>query len=189
MTEITKWQDQKTPALAIVTRGDQIITITPNQRYKVQSRSNPNQFYDIIKNDNRYYCTCNHNKQTKRNCIHILAVKFQQSLKDTSKEILEENIHCEQCKSNDIIKFGSRKTKQGKIQTYKCNKCGYRFTDNNGFKKRRNEPEKIALALDLYFRGLSIRKIAEHFQQAYNLKISHMTVYRWLVDYSKIASE
>jgi len=70
------WKDQKTPALAIVARGDQITTITPNQRYKVQSQSNPQKYYDVIQNDNQYYCTCEHYKTTKRHCIHITGCKI-----------------------------------------------------------------------------------------------------------------
>ena len=72
--------------------------------------------------------------------------------------------------------------------TVLCKNCGHRFTDNHGFQKIRADPEKIALALDLYFRGLSVRKVSEHFQQVYNLNISHMTIYRWIEKYSKIAS-
>lgn len=189
MTEITKWQDQKTPALAIVARGNQIQTIIPNSKYKVQSQSTPNKYYDVIQNGNQYYCTCEHHKTTKRHCIHILSVKFQNTLKNTKETIIQDNIICDKCQSTNIVKNGTRKNKNGIINRYLCKKCGYRFTDNNGFKKRRNEPEKIALALDLYFRGLSVRKIAEHFQQVHNLKISHMTVYRWIYTYSKIASE
>lgn len=189
MVENTKWQDQKTPALAIVARGDQITTIKPNYKYKVQSQSNPQKYYDVVKNDNQYYCTCEHHRTTKRHCIHILAIKFQHSLKDTKETILEENVICDKCGSANTVKNGTRKNKSGIINRYLCKDCGFRFTDNNGFKKRRSEPEKIALALDLYFRGLSVRKIAEHFEQVYNLKVSHMTVYRWLVDYSKLASK
>ena len=37
--------------------------------------------------------------------------------------------------------------------------------------------------------GLSVRKVAEHFQQVYNLDVSHMTVYRWVEHYSRLASE
>lgn len=189
MTENKKWQDQKTPALAIVARGDQITTIKPNYKYKVQSQSNPNKFYDVVKNDNQYYCTCNHHRTTKRHCIHILAVKFQNSLKESKETILQESVKCDKCGSTNTVKNGVRKNKSGVVNRYLCKECGYRFTDNNGFKKRRSEPEKIALALDLYFRGLSVRKIAEHFDQVYNLKVSHMTVYRWLIDYSKLASQ
>lgn len=183
------WKDQRTPALAIVARGDQINTIMPHKIYHVQSQSTPQTTYTIAKDENKHVCTCEHYKQTHRDCIHILAIKFQESLKNTPQDIFEETTTCDTCHSTNVMKFGLRKTERGNIQTYKCNKCGHRFTDNNGFKKRRNDPEKIALALDLYFRGLSVRKVSEHFQQVYNLNISHMTVYRWIADYSRLASE
>ncbi len=186
---INVWKDQKTPALAIVARGDQITTIKPNEKYIVKSQSKPKIHYTIEQAENTYICTCEHFQATHQECIHILAVKFQQHLKNTKETILNNTTKCDKCGSTNIVKNGIRKNKSGIINRYKCKNCGYRFTDNNGFKKKRNEPEKIALALDLYFRGLSIRKISEHFKQVYNLKVSHMTVYRWLVTYSRLASE
>ena len=96
---------------------------------------------------------------------------------------------CEHCKSNNIVKNGKRNNKSGIINRYLCKDCGHRFTDNQGFQKKRADPEKIALALDLYYRGLSVRKVAEHFQQVHNLDVSHMTVYRWIEQYSRLASE
>jgi len=186
---IKKWQDQRTPALAIVARGDQIQTVIPDNKYTVQSQSNPENYYTVYHyEDNKWVCTCMHHQATKRNCIHVLAVKFQQSLKNNA-EMIEHKPTCEKCKSANIVKNGTRKNKSGVVNRYLCKECGFRFTDNDGFKKRRSDPEKIALALDLYFRGLSVRKVAEHFQQVYNLHISHMTVYRWIYDYSKLASE
>ena len=184
------WKDQRTPALAIVARGDQIKTIIPNNKYTVKSQHTPENYYTVYHyEENKWVCTCMHYQATKRDCIHILSVKFQQSLKETNDNIFENNLKCDKCQSTNVIKYGTRKTKKGKTKTYKCKDCGFRFTDNDGFKKRRSDPEKIALALDLYFRGLSVRKVAEHFQQVYNLHVSHMTVYRWIYDYSKLASK
>ena len=187
MTKI--WKDQRTPALAIVARGDQIQTIAPHEKYIVKSQSNIKQHYTVEQSENTYVCTCDHFQTTHRECIHILAVKFQNDLKNNKDTILTDTIKCDNCGSTNTVKNGVRKNKSGIINRYKCNDCGYRFTDNNGFKKRRNEPEKIALALDLYFRGLSIRKVAEHFKQVYNLQVSHMTIYRWVTHYSRLASE
>ena len=190
MSKTETWQDQKTPALAIVARGDQIKTIIPNNKYTVQSQSNPENYYNVYHyEENKWVCSCMHYQATKNNCIHILSVKFQQSLKETKDNIFETTIKCEKCNSTNIVKNGKRKNKSGVINRYLCKECGFRFTDNEGFKKRRSNPEKIALALDLYFRGLSVRKVAEHFQQVYNLHVSHMTVYRWIYDYGKLASK
>ena len=75
------------------------------------------------------------------------------------------------------------------VARYLCKTCGYRFTGRDGFQRRRANPEKIALALDLHFRGMSVRKVAEHFAQVHSLKVNHVTVYRWIVHYSKLAAE
>ncbi|HLF16086.1 MAG TPA: IS6 family transposase [Candidatus Thermoplasmatota archaeon] len=72
---------------------------------------------------------------------------------------------------------------------YECKACGHRFSGAEGFQRRRADPEKIALALDLYFRGLSLRKVADHFRQVHGLKVSPMTIYRWVVHYSRLAAE
>jgi len=51
-----------------------------------------------------------------------------------------------------------------------------RFTGTDGFQKRQADSEKIALALDFYFRGLSFRKVVDHFRQVHRLRLSPMTV-------------
>lgn len=184
---VKTWKDQNTPALAIVARGDQITSINPNS-FKVKSQSNPEIDYNVVKEGSKLSCTCEHYHQTQ-SCIHVLAIKFKQDLQQSAIDIIQCKPLCEQCNSNNVVRNGKRHNKSGTINRYLCKDCGHRFTDNQGFQKKRADPEKIALALDLYFRGLSIRKVAEHFQQVHNLNISHMTVYRWIEHYSKIASE
>lgn len=184
---IKTWKDQETPALAIVARGDQIRYINPNT-FQVKSQSNPEASYIITKKGKKLVCTCDHYKKTKT-CIHTLAIQFKEDLKQSAINIGKQKPICEQCNSKNVIRNGKRHNKSGTINRYQCKDCGFRFTDNNGFQKKRADPKKIALALDLYFRGLSVRKVSEHFSQVYNLSISHMTIYRWIRDYSKLASE
>ncbi len=187
MIMIKTWKDQQTPALAIVARGDQISTDNPHS-FKVKSQSNQEQTYHIAKQGDKYTCTCEHYQETQT-CIHVLAVKFRKDLKQSIKNVIGTKPICEQCNSHNVVKNGKRKNKSGTINRYLCKECGHRFTDNQGFQKKRAEPEKIALALDLYYRGLSVRKVAEHFKQVHNLDVSHMTVYRWIEQYSRLASE
>lgn len=66
--------------------------------------------------------------------------------------------------------MGKRQTNLGAIRRFLCKSCGFRSTGRDGFQRRRSDPEKIALALDLYFRGMSVRKLAEHFRQVHGLK-------------------
>jgi len=96
-----------------------------------------------------------------------------------------DNIKCRFCGSKDFIKKGFRKTQnRGKIQKYRCNTCGKFFVQDNGFIKMKNTSQKITLCLDLFFKGVSLRKIQEHLQAFYPHNSSHMTIYRWIVKYS-----
>ena len=99
-------------------------------------------------------------------------------------------IICEKCKSENTKKDGVRKTEnRGKIQRYKCKECSHRFILNDGFKRMRNHPKKITCAVDLFYRGVSTRKVQEHFKAFYPHNSSHKTIYKWIIKYSKIISQ
>jgi putative transposase len=182
------WQDARTPALAIVARGDQIETASPTT-YMVRSQSHPGVAYSVSVVRERWSCSCDFFGATKAACVHILAVRLRQGFKESVAPVRPEATLCARCQSGYVILYGKRQTKAGVVRRYLCKSCGFRFTGRDGFKRRRADPEKIALALDLYFRGMSVRKIAEHFGQVYGLKMSHVTVYKWVVHFGKIAAE
>lgn len=187
MTEaLTPWTDMRTPALAIVARGDQIEPVAPTQ-YKVHSQSHPEKVYTVEVVRDRWTCSCDFFAQTHQACIHILAVKFRNGFIGPKEEA--KSVVCSRCQSGDVIANGKRHNKSGIITRYLCKTCGFRFTGKDGFQRRRSEPEKIALALDLYFRGMSLRQIVEHFQQVYKLKVSHQTIYNWIAHYSMLAAD
>ena len=73
MTE--PWKDQRTPALAIVARGDQIVTESPVD-WTVRSQSDPAKSYRVSVRHDRWTCECVHFAGIGRHCIHILAVRF-----------------------------------------------------------------------------------------------------------------
>ena len=109
-----------------------------------------------------------------------------------SKDIIEEkykNITCPKCSSNNIKRDGKRKTEnRGKIQRYRCNDCNFRFVIDDGFYRMRTNENKITVGIDLYYKGVSLRKVQEHFQAFYSHNSSHMSVYRWIVKYSMMVS-
>ena len=140
------WKDQQTPALAIVARGDQIETIDKGT-FTVKSQSVQGKTYQVRKQGNAYEWTCEHFQQSLT-CIHVLAVKFRNDLQSSAVNLVGIKPSCEHCGSDNVVKNGKRKNKSGTINRYLCQECGYRFTDNHGFQKKRSEPEKIALALD-----------------------------------------
>jgi transposase-like protein len=99
-----------------------------------------------------------------------------------------KNISCPKCKcSNNLKKDGQRKTQnRGNIQRYRCKSCNYRFVEDDGFFRMRNKPEKITLCLDLFFRGVSTRKVQEHLQAFYPHNCHSTTILAWIQKYSKM---
>ena len=49
----------------------------------------------------------------------------------------------------------------------------------------RNSSQKITLCLDLFFRGISTRKIQEHLQAFYPKNASWVSIYSWVIKYPK----
>jgi transposase-like protein len=177
--------------MAILAIADQIEKID-NQTYKVKSQSN-NGYYIVTHYDNKYRCTCpDHEKNDhKVDCKHIHAIKLKQvwnnslELLDAYKD-LNEKLTCRFCGSENIEKHGRRYNKQGEKQRYRCKECERRFVVNDGFSKMKYEPEIITQALDLYFKGLSLRKVKDHFQQFLSKKIHHTTILTWIEKYTQI---
>lgn len=97
---------------------------------------------------------------------------------------------CPICKSENCIKWTKRQTQnRGLIQRYKCKDCGKTFTIDDGFFRMRNNPQKITCGLDLFYRGVSTRKVQEHFQAFFPHNCSNVTVYNWVVKYAKMISK
>lgn len=107
-----------------------------------------------------------------------------------SKMYMKEKIICPNCEGNSIKKNGKRKTEnRGNIQRFKCKSCSYRFTIDDGFFRMRNTPTKITQSVDLFYRGVSTRKVQEHLAIFHPHNASHMSVYNWVVKYSKMISK
>jgi len=103
---------------------------------------------------------------------------------------MKEKIICPNCEGNSIKKNGKRKTEnRGNIQRFKCKSCSYRFTIDDGFFRMRNTPTKITQSVDLFYRGVSTRKVQEHLAIFHPHNASHMSVYNWVVKYSKMISK
>jgi transposase-like protein len=101
---------------------------------------------------------------------------------------MENNkIKCSHCKSENIIKWTKRKTQnRGLIQRYKCKDCNATFTLDDGFFRMRNNPQKITCALDLFYNGVSTRKVQQHFKAFYPHNASWVSIYSWVVKYAKV---
>jgi len=101
--------------------------------------------------------------------------------------MIGNTIKCPKCNSERTKKRGLRQTQnRGKIQRYFCNDCRSSFVLDDGFFRMRNTPQKITLSIDLFYRGVSTRKVQEHLSAFYPHNCDHRTILRWIVKYSKM---
>jgi transposase-like protein len=101
-----------------------------------------------------------------------------------------KKVLCPNCSSANTIKWCKRKTQnRGLIQRYKCKSCNFYFTLDDGFYRMRNTPQKVTQAVDLFYRGVSTRKVQEHLAIFHLHNANNSTVYRWVVKYSKMISK
>jgi len=178
---------RKIRAYSILAKGD-TPKILKSKTYQIPSQSNPEKKYTVT-HYKLWECDCPDYKERHLKCKHIQAVELWIKLKDRIEndtiELEDEltkttqEIHCENCGSTNIIKNGNRKTTDGIRQRYKCTNCNHRFTWDI-IKHRKVSGKMVALTKDLYFKGLSYRKIANTIYQFYDIKIHHETVRRWI---------
>ncbi len=168
---------------AILAKGNEPKEIKRNV-YKIPSQSG-NGDYIVRYIDGKYSCTCPDYKYRKVICKHIHAVILWKKIKEKlQKEGIEEAkpITCKFCGSSDVIKYGKKNGKQN----YMCKTCHRKFVLNEGFEGMKYNPKIITLTLDLYFKGVSSRKICDHLKQFYGLKVSHVTILNWIDKYITI---
>jgi transposase-like protein len=189
-------------ALEVLARGNQITRIS-NSYYRVQSQSNSEAFYTVQQVEGRWICDCPDFRYRFAEavsgfetlgfggCKHALSVRFSIRLrKQVARETIRTEVPtgaldaCRYCGSKRLVKRGLR----GEVQRYRCFNCGKWLTLNHGFERRQYSPEAITAALDLYFKGVSYRNIADHMKQSFGKKPSPSTVHEWLVAYTRIAS-
>ena len=71
---------------------------------------------------------------------------------------------------------------------YECSdhlECIHKFTSNFGFEKTLVEPATITGAMQMYFTGMSVHDIVNHYEMM-GIKISNMVVYNWIFKYSEM---
>lgn len=92
---------------------------------------------------------------------------------------------CKYCGSGELVSKGSVE----KEPFVECKSCGHRFIDNGKLPKMRTKTEVIVVSLNMYFEGLSVRKVARQLKVIYGIKVSHVTVWKWFMKYSDLVSE
>lgn len=94
-------------------------------------------------------------------------------------------MQCKYCSSEKVAKDGKVKGKQ----QYVCRSCGHKFIEGSAFPKMRVESRIISTAIDMYFEGLSVRKVRSQLEKIYGIQIGKSAVWKWIMKYSKLCSE
>ena len=166
--------------------------IVGENKFKVKSQTDPSKFYIISKTDNGLTCECKDHEVRKSDCKHIKVV-LEYCKKNTFDHngfrIVERSQLklCKYCDSGNIVKRGIRKNKKSNVQIWFCTDCKKRFTDNFGFEKKQFDENTICGALQMYYSGMSVRDIENHYEML-GIDVDHSTIYTWISKYSKMVS-
>lgn len=173
--------------LAILSKGDTPILVRENE-WLVPSQSTEKKYK--VQNAELWTCECLDFQTRKQPCKHIHAIQFYLKLRnkaEVSDFDIEQEVNkadCPFCHSEKIVKNGARKTNAGIKQRFKCLDCSKRFV-LEPIKYCKANAKIICLAMDLYFKGLSLRDISDTIFQFYNQRIHFDTIRRWISKFTK----
>ncbi|MCJ8306689.1 MAG: DDE-type integrase/transposase/recombinase [Nitrosopumilus sp.] len=159
--------------------------------FSVRSQTNLNNHYIVSKTGNGLKCQCKDHNCRKADCKHIKIVleiiKKNKCYRNNTFRIMERSQLklCKYCDSGRLRKDGFRKNKNGKVRIFECLDCKKKFSSNFGFEKMRYNPVLITRALQMYYSGMSVRDIADCFEQE-EIDVSYRAVYDWVKKYSKM---
>lgn len=98
-----------------------------------------------------------------------------------------KDVQCPECNKNNVTKRGFRYTeRREKIQKYFCKDCSHRFVLDTAFFRMRNKEQLITQCTDMYYSGMSFRKIADHLVRFFPKGVHYSTIYRWIMKYVPI---
>jgi len=165
--------------------------------YYTVARSFPADRKAKILSQATWTCSCPDFQTRNLPCKHIhavmLSLKLAGDVEEHSTPARVENaepkILCPVCKSASVRKWGRRKTQYGIVQRYVCHECSHTFVIDKGFSKMKNSPKTITLTLDLYFKGVSLRKIADHLTQVESVSVNQATILWWIRKYLILLSK
>lgn len=161
--------------------------------YRVWSQKEEGTHYIVVREGLEWKCECPDFTFNHVACKHIHAVEQIRLNEQTALPFEEEGentckvespvLVCKFCSSENIVRRGYRNTERGKVQRFFCKACGKKFIVDEGFEKMKSTPQVVTIALDLYFKGISMRSIVDHLKQFYNVEVSHVAVYKWIKKY------
>src|SRR3990167_7553300 len=96
-------------------------------------------------------------------------------------------LQCPKCSGKEVTKRGLRITEsREKIQKYFCKTCKHRFVLDTPYFRMRNKEQIITQTMDMYYSGMSFRKIADHLVRFFPKGVNASTIYRLIIKYVPI---
>lgn len=183
-----KMEARQVRAWEMLSNGNEIKRLNESA-YRVHSQTG-NGSYLVVREGMDWTCECPDFTHRQVACKHIYAVYFSLNFREhvTARNLSLDNPDLEQCSvcgSTQIHKWGWRYRKDGtRVQRFKCMSCSHRWNAKTpGFEHMRANPHAITVALDLYFKGVSLRKIVDHLKQFERVNVSFVAVYKWVQKY------
>ena len=159
--------------------------------FAVASQTSTGVFYEVRVISEHFVCTCpDFEYRCFETCKHIELVKLHVGVhyikgEPNPKVFADDAIPCDSCGSIRTIRYGMSANRQ----VFKCKYCAHKFRERSVLQKVKFNPEVITLTLDLYFSGLSLRKIARNLHDHFDIDIHFSTIYTWIERYVPIISE
>lgn len=145
--------------------------------FRIPSQFTKNKY--TVTYNGEWQCSCKDYENRGLECKHIHAIRKWLQLRNELGNQLYENQsiipNCAYCNSIKTVKFGVRNNKQ----RFRCEACNKTFIANHEFKGINADPKAVILAIDLYFKGLSLRKIKDTLKSFSNVQVTHETIRQW----------
>lgn len=175
-------------AIQFLAKGNSIKPISRSQ-FLVRSQSNPKKWYEITWQRSHWCCECEDYKKRNAQCKHIYAIQYFIAIRDITKGMRDSEsvFSCRICRSDKfLVKVGPRRNQSGPVQKFYCKQCRKFSTDRRGYERMKNQTMTIVCALDLFFRGISLREVQQHLQSTFGIDVSYVTIHNWIKKYVEL---
>ncbi len=92
---------------------------------------------------------------------------------------------CKWCGSDDVVKNGKNKGRQ----LFKCKECGHQFFNNGKLPRMRKSKDAVALAIDAYYEGQSLRKVQRLLKKFAKVDVGHDVIWDWIQKYTPLVRD
>jgi len=187
MLSLQELQQRREERANKMVNGNAEIKQINDSTFLVPSQAISGKAYQVVNIEDKWECDCPDYQFRLIQCKHIIAVKLWKLIRVEIEET--EEILCPQCGKAQIKKSGIRRNKFGNKQRYECLVCGKRFVYDLAFKGLKADGKTIALALDLFYKGVSQRKIKDTLEQFMGVNVSQPTIYRWIQRFTRLINK